>query len=336
MSAATFLHPPLICPQHCALLQSNSSGATLRCSEGCEYPVINGIPRFVPKENYADSFGIQWNAFRSTQLDSVSKLGLSKDRITRIAGGSLDWLNGKQVLEAGCGAGRFTEILLETGASLTSCDLSSAVDANRANFQSKQNHRLIQADIGQLPFGQQTFDVVICIGVLQHTPSTENSLAKLVGHLRAGGTLMVDHYALDYPETMSRRILRWFVLKRSAESRLGIVSRIVNAFWPIHKLVCHLTRGGQPNRNPLQRMASYLFTRVSPVVDHQYRYPGLSPELQREWAILDTHDTLTDVFKHKRSAEQLRAAVTALGIVDINIWLDGNGIELRGRLRQTA
>jgi SAM-dependent methyltransferase len=39
-------------------------------------------------------------------------------------------LAGKHVLEAGCGAGRFTEVLLKAGAYVTSIDLSSAVEAN--------------------------------------------------------------------------------------------------------------------------------------------------------------------------------------------------------------
>ena len=35
-----------------------------------KYPISNFIPRFVPKSNYADNFGMQWNLFSKTQLDS--------------------------------------------------------------------------------------------------------------------------------------------------------------------------------------------------------------------------------------------------------------------------
>lgn len=34
--------------------------------EGNQYPIVQGVPRFVPKENYANSFGFQWNRFRET------------------------------------------------------------------------------------------------------------------------------------------------------------------------------------------------------------------------------------------------------------------------------
>jgi hypothetical protein len=35
-----------------------------------QVPIRGGIPWFVESSNYADNFGLQWNAFHSTQLDS--------------------------------------------------------------------------------------------------------------------------------------------------------------------------------------------------------------------------------------------------------------------------
>ena len=33
------------------------------------FPLVHGIPRFCPAENYSESFGYQWNLFDRTQLD---------------------------------------------------------------------------------------------------------------------------------------------------------------------------------------------------------------------------------------------------------------------------
>lgn len=44
-----------------------------------KYRIYNGIPRFVPESNYADNFGMQWNYFRQTQLDSYSGHTISAD-----------------------------------------------------------------------------------------------------------------------------------------------------------------------------------------------------------------------------------------------------------------
>ena len=53
------------------------SGA-LVSTDGTRWPVRDGIPRFVPEDNYAESFGFQWNRFPGTQLDSVSGLAVSR------------------------------------------------------------------------------------------------------------------------------------------------------------------------------------------------------------------------------------------------------------------
>ena len=108
-------------------------------TNGIVFPIVNNIPRFVNTKNYTDTFGLQWNSFTKIQLDSNSGFSLTEQRLKRCLGDSL-FLNieGKKILEAGCGAGRFTEILLENNARVVSVDMSSAVDANQENFPQKK------------------------------------------------------------------------------------------------------------------------------------------------------------------------------------------------------
>ena len=74
------------------------------------------------------------------------------------------------MLEAGCGAGRFTEILLQLpAAAVTSTDLNSAVEPNQVNCPQSARHRIVQCDIKDLQFPPAQYDMVICLGVLQHT-----------------------------------------------------------------------------------------------------------------------------------------------------------------------
>lgn len=120
-----------VCLQHKkALFLSNDK---YKCDFGCCFVINKNIVRFVFKNNYASSFGLQWNEYRTTQLDSHNGLTISRERLTRLLGGSIDVVNGKKVLEAGCGAGRFTEILLAAGAHVWAVDISSAVEANYRN-----------------------------------------------------------------------------------------------------------------------------------------------------------------------------------------------------------
>lgn len=69
----------------------------LKCERGCNIPVVRGIPRFVDSTNYAAAFGLQWNQFRKTQLDSYTGTTISKDRLTRLLGGRLEVLNARSV-----------------------------------------------------------------------------------------------------------------------------------------------------------------------------------------------------------------------------------------------
>ena len=41
------------------------------------YKIKEGIPRFVVSENFTSSFGLQWNQFQKTQLDSHTNTSMS-------------------------------------------------------------------------------------------------------------------------------------------------------------------------------------------------------------------------------------------------------------------
>src|SRR3990172_9798905 len=71
------------------------------------YPIRDFIPRFVPESNYAYNFGMQWNKFRQTQLDSYSGHPISANRFWKATGWRPEDIAGQWVLDAGCGGGRF-------------------------------------------------------------------------------------------------------------------------------------------------------------------------------------------------------------------------------------
>lgn len=53
-----------------------------------------------PLHNYASTFGLQWNAYRTTPFVSRTGLAISRERLTRLLGGSLEMVRGKKVVEA--------------------------------------------------------------------------------------------------------------------------------------------------------------------------------------------------------------------------------------------
>lgn len=309
------------CPRHGTTLIRHSEHC--ECSDGCVYPVKNSIPRFVTQDNYASSFGLQWNEYRTTQLDSHTGMTISHDRLERILGGSLAIVKGKKVLEAGCGAGRFSEILLKAGAHLYAVDLSTAVDANYANCSSHSNYSVCQASILELPFAHEQFDIVICIGVIQHTPNPEETLAALCRQVKPGGMLCIDHYTYGYAATWSRRVLRSMLLRMPGKIALGVCRALTACLWPVHRCLWHLRTMSLTSR------LRHHFLRFSPIVDYHDAYPQLGPERLRIWATLDTHDTLTDCYKHLRSTDEIRNTLSSLGMVRIETAYAGNGVEAR-------
>ena len=170
----------------------NIEKATLISDDGKHsYLIRGGIPRFVPKSNYADNFGMQWNHFAKTQLDSYSGYPISADRFWRATGWYPEDLRDQFVLDVGCGSGRFAEIALNAGATVVALDYSSAVDACYSNLKHHPNLHVVQGDIYSLPFVPEYFKFVYCLGVLQHCPDVERAFFSLPPMVAPGGGQLV-------------------------------------------------------------------------------------------------------------------------------------------------
>ena len=74
-----------------------------------------------------------------------------------------------------------------------------------------------------------------------------------------------------------------------------------------------------------------LLSRLSPVQYYYHAYPGLSDEQLREWALLDTHDSLTEWYKHFRSRGQIQRSLERLGLQEISCAYAGHCVEARGK-----
>src|SRR5579862_6797598 len=184
------------------------------------YPIREFIPRFAPESNYADNFGMQWNRFRSTQLDSCSGQSISADRFFRSTGWRPEAMRGEWTLDVGCGAGRFAEVALSTGARVVALDYSSAVDACYANLAHHTGLDVVQGDIYALPFATASFAYVYSLGVLQHTPDVQAAFAALPPMVRAGGRLCVDFYGKRFGTLLHSKYLLRPITKHMPQPRL--------------------------------------------------------------------------------------------------------------------
>jgi SAM-dependent methyltransferase len=256
------------------------AGDRLVDGSGASFPVIRGVPRICDPENYTVNFGKQWNAFPLTQIDSGVQR-LSSQRLFAETGWMPEQLVGANILEVGSGAGRFTRVLIEeTPATIYSVDYSNAVDANMRTNGAIASGRLhlVQASIYDLPFPDESFDKVLCLGVLQHTPSFEASVKALVGKARKGGEIVVDFYPVRgwWTKLNSKYLLRPFTRRMEHDRLLGLIERNVGWMIGAHK--------------GLRRIGLGALTRFIPIVDLRTFPRNLSAEHEREWAVLDTFD----------------------------------------------
>jgi SAM-dependent methyltransferase len=249
---------------------------------GDRFPIINGIARFCEINNYADSFGRQWNLFQTTQIDHEGVAASpSADRLFAETGWTVEELIDTDILEVGSGAGRFSRAILErTKARLASVDYSSAVEANWANNGRLGGDRftLAQASIYELPFPDNRFDKVLCLGVLQHTPYFEQSVHALVRKARKGGEIVVDFYAVRgwWTKVHAKYLLRPITRRIGQERLLNLVERNAPGLITVSK--------------GLSRFGLGVLNRFVPIIDLRTLPVGLSREEFRQWVVLDTFD----------------------------------------------
>jgi ubiquinone/menaquinone biosynthesis C-methylase UbiE/uncharacterized protein YbaR (Trm112 family) len=185
-----------------AILRCPACERTLRLQdealvcEGCErvFPAVRGVRRFVEKQNYAGSFGFQWRRHAQTQLDDADHTGSESD-FRRRTGFTPKELQGKLVLDVGCGMGRFADVANRWGANVVGVDLSAAAEVAAQNLGHRSGVALFQADAFALPFAPESFDVIYSLGVLHHTPDCEKAFKGLTRFLKPGGTIAIWLYS---------------------------------------------------------------------------------------------------------------------------------------------
>ena len=280
-----------------------------------KYTIKEGIPRFVINENFTYSFGLQWNQFQKTQLDSHTNTTMSEDRLRTALPMPIESIKGLKIIEAGSGAGRFTEVLLKYGAIVYSFDLSNAVSANYANNMPHKNLTIFQGDIEDIPFNDNFFDISICLGVMQHTRDFSKSLKEISRVTKVGGIISFDHYKTHIGHYTSLYLIYWMIIKRIPKKfQLRLTNYLTKIFFPIHWAF---------REYPL---IQYLLRRISPI-SFYYGMFDLNKDQHYELSKLDTHDKNTDHYKRMLSEKKLNNIVKKFNFLEFTIFQGGTGLQ---------
>jgi ubiquinone/menaquinone biosynthesis C-methylase UbiE len=169
--------------------------------------------------------GAEWNQNFRTQL------------VLNLAGD----VSGKTLIDIGCQYGVFSFKMREAGAQVVGLEISERwVDRCRREAAEKPEYNdvsFVKGDAQVLPFEDESFDVALCLEVIEHTVSPGRALKEINRVLKPDGILVLGtpnassyyvrlYYALK--SLLPMRSIRW-VLRRIAKStEKDIVERIKN------------------------------------------------------------------------------------------------------------
>ena len=269
-----------------ALVSARSPEFALGCLKCNEiYPIVNGIPRMISKamrlalgeENplekseifdrtgveTARSFGFEWSHFPEMRPEWESNFWDYMFPHTP------ESFSGKRVLDAGCGSGRHTYYAAQNKTEVWAIDISPAVEVAKYNTRLHNNVYVAQADIHQLPFEPESFDLIYSIGVLHHLPDPEAAFRNLLRYLKPGGWIHIYIYRKPENQPLKRALLalangiRWITTRIPHRLVYGLsypAAAVVHAgfVWPYQMLAAAgLNRIAE--RIPMKQYARYPF-----------------------------------------------------------------------------
>ncbi len=276
------------------------------------FPIVDGVARFVPDLDpdvrqvqrvfdyeHARHERSHFVQFRPELVDEF----LADCELPR------EWFAGLDVLDAGCGSGRWSFALSKLGARVHAIDLTAAgPEALAAELGGDADARICQADLYRAPFPPHAFDFVMSWGVLHHTRSTREGFARVARLVKPGGTLYVMVYKpaplLQGPGT---DLLRMGLRRLSDEQRYRVCRHLVI-------------------RN---RHLAYALGGVLMVGHHDPKRPGVDIESQQ----FGLFDAYSPRWNHRHSADEVVRWFRDEGFREVTVVDPGTlNVRVRGRL----
>ena len=96
---------------------------------------------------------------------------------------------GSNILDIGCGTGHLAGELMQRGYTACGVDLSEAMVEYAREHYDRDRFRV--GDIEQIPFPDNTFDAVMCLGVMEYLEKDEPALREIWRVLKPGGRAVI-------------------------------------------------------------------------------------------------------------------------------------------------
>lgn len=272
-----------------------------RC--GSRFEIANGIPRFVLEDDYSHSFSMQWHRWRVLQHSVISNVPIFEHRFREATGLDEASLCGRLVLDAGCGNGPYLGIMRQKGATVVGVDLSYAVEVAYEHYGRNEGIHIIQGDVYRLPLTPRAFDVVFCLGVIQHLPRPLDAVRLLLDYVKPGGLVVLGAYeAVPFWRLRPKYVLRTITSRLTPEFGMRFIPAYVELALRYRKWVGRIPVVGEP------------FSRLLPLsVPEASERHHLMPDQLRAWIELGTYDMLLTKFDRPQSPSVLEGVIREAG-----------------------
>jgi 2-polyprenyl-3-methyl-5-hydroxy-6-metoxy-1,4-benzoquinol methylase len=98
-------------------------------------------------------------------------------------------IEGKKLLDAGCGTGWFSKYAFDRKAIVTSMDVGENLLSQVAK---KCDSERVVGSILEMPFEDNSFDIVVSSEVIEHTPDPLSAIVEIFRVLKPGGTVILS------------------------------------------------------------------------------------------------------------------------------------------------
>jgi len=174
---------------------------SLKCTN-CHsfWQIINGVPRMITdlgdRKKLSESWGFEWDKKAEGKLEIDTSYGKTEKQELKFCldtlGVTEEGLRGKMVLDAGCGYGRLTRALGRYGAEVFGIDFASSIELIHRLGKHQENVHIIQADILNPPFRNESFDYVWSNLSICFVSHPDQAFLKLSGLVKPKGKIFVS------------------------------------------------------------------------------------------------------------------------------------------------
>jgi SAM-dependent methyltransferase len=225
---------------------------------------------------------------------------------TLLAAAATSRLDGRRVLEAGCGMGKYVRVVSELGAGLAvGLDASDAVERAVEVTERRPNVLIVQGDIFHPPLAGG-FDLAYSVGVLHHTPAPRRAFESVASLVGSGGQLAVWLY--PHARRLGPYLLElWHErLLRPLTSRLPhrALERLCVGLGRLTVVKTRLRRSGGVLGGALARV-------MSAVAVGEHLDPGIAAFLNFDWYSPPHRSRHTDA--------ELAAWFAGVGFIDVRV-----------------